>query len=174
MSLDTTVGGPASDSYGTEVEATTYHTAMGNSDWTGTTGEKEAALRRAAVWLDGAYRSRWPGSRASGRAQAREWPRSSAYDYDGVLMDDTTIPTEVAQAQFEAALAELLSPGSLSPRLSSSQIVKSERVGPIAVEYAVSEKSGVEAIYPVLGVVERLLSGIVLPDGESNPAVLVV
>lgn len=175
MSLDATIGGPNSDSYGTEAEATTYHTSMGNASWTGTTGELEAALRRAAVWLDGAYRDRWPGSRLNGRNQSRDWPRVGAQDIEGFDISSTTIPSEVVKAQFEAALIELVSPGTLSPTLTKSQIVKSEKVGPISVEYAVSESSVMEAAFPVVGVVERLLSGIVTDGSEDEyPAAIVL
>lgn len=174
MSLDTTIGGASSDSYGTEAQATAYHASMGNAAWTGSTGELEAAMRRAAAWLDGAYRGRWPGSRLNGRSQSREWPRTNAEDVDGFEISSLAIPQEVIYAQFEAALLELTSPGALSPTMSQSQVVKSEKVGPISVEYAVSEASAIQSVYPVVGVVERLLSGIVTDYYDEVPAAIVL
>lgn len=174
MALDATIGGAASDSYDIVANATTYHAAMGNSAWAAAAlADQESAMRRGTLWLDGAYRKRWPGTRVNGRSQAREWPRDDATDLEGSTIDPLTIPQEVIYAQFEAALVELVSPGTLSPAVSAATVVKSEKVGPLTTEYAVSETSGVDSQYPTLGVVERLLSGIVT-NSYLYPAALVV
>jgi len=167
MALDTTVGGASSDSYGTLIEAASYHTSMGHPAWAAATDvDRESALRRAAMWLDGAYRLRLPGVRAAGRLQALEWPRSGAVDRSGLSLDGI-IPVEVKFAQFEAALSELSAPGSLSPQSSSAQVVKSEKVGPVSVEYAVSS-GDVSSTYPTLSSVEFLLSGILTSYGTDG------
>lgn len=53
-------------------DADAYHTAMGNTAWTGTDAAKEIALRRATQYLDNRYTYR--GTRLTS-TQALEWPR---------------------------------------------------------------------------------------------------
>lgn len=176
MALDVTIGGASADSYGTIAEADAWHTAMGRSSWVaGDITLKEAAMRRGAVWLDGLYSALWPGTRVNGRAQARDWPRINAYDIDGVLIDDTTIPTEIQKAQFEAALVEFSAPGSLSPQVSQTSIVKAEKVGPISREYAVSDNQSLRGSLPTVSAVDIVLASI-LPfgGGVEIPVALVV
>ena len=115
MTLTTTAGDIAANSYASLVQAAAYHTARGNSTWTGTDALKEAALIRATQWLDGRYGPRWPGIRWKLRLQALDWPRVYVQDRDGSLVDGITVPVEVINATCEAALRELVSPGSLSP-----------------------------------------------------------
>lgn len=173
MALDTTLGGSTTDSYGTLNDADAYHSALGRSAWAAaTTVDRESALRRAALWLDGVYRKDYPGKRLNGRQQALEWPRSSASDYFGDAIASDSIPQEIQKAQFEAAYHELTTPDSLSPQTSSSQVVKSEKVGSVAVEYAVSEGS-IDALLPIVTSVDRLLSGI-LTRNEDLPAFMAV
>ena len=115
MALITTPGSATADSYASLAEAAAYHTARGNSAWTGTDALKEAALIRATQWLDGRYGDQWPGTRRYLRAQALDWPRVDAYDRDSTYIDMETIPPEVRNAVAEAALRELTTPGTLSP-----------------------------------------------------------
>lgn len=117
MTLTTTAGDAAANSYASLAEAAAYHTARGNSTWTGTDALKEAALIRATQWLDGRYGARWPGIRWKLRLQALDWPRAYVQDRDGTLVDGVTVPVEVVNATCEAALRELVAPGSLSPDL---------------------------------------------------------
>ena len=176
MALDTTVGGPSADSYGSEAESLAYHTSRGNAAWgTAQAGDRETALRRAAAWLDGEYRMRWPGVKTNGRNQALDWPRVDATDVDGFEVSSSTIPNEIKSAQFEAALAELLSPGSLSPQVTMASVVKSESVGPLSTTYDTSLLTGVSALAPTLLSVERVLSSLVRRiDGPDDPAIFVV
>ena len=53
-------------------DADAYHTAMGNTAWTGTDAAKEIALRRATQYLDNRYTYR--GTRLTS-TQALEWPQ---------------------------------------------------------------------------------------------------
>lgn len=115
MALITTPGAADANSYASLVEAAAYHSARGNSTWTGTDALKEAALIRATQWIDGRYGDQWPGTRRHLREQALDWPRVDAYDRDGTYVDVDTIPPEVLNATCEAALRELVTPGSLSP-----------------------------------------------------------
>lgn len=103
MSLDTTVGGTAADSYATVADADAYLTSTRGfaTSWTAlTTQQKEQALRWAAVELDANFRFR--GKRTS-RDQARQWPRFGAEDDDGWWAAEDEIPAAVKLAQAEYA-----------------------------------------------------------------------
>lgn len=115
MALITTPGDLTANSYASLVEASAYHSARGNATWTGSDTLKEAALIRATQWIDGRYGDLWPGIRWKLRGQALDWPRVEASDRDGTVLDYDTIPVEVLNATCEAALRELVTPGSLSP-----------------------------------------------------------
>lgn len=117
MALITTAGDIAANSYASLAQAAAYHTARGNSTWAGNDALKEAALIRATQWLDGRYGNRWTGIRWKLRLQALDWPRVEAYDRDGTVLDYDDVPVEVVNATCEAALRELVTPGSLSPDL---------------------------------------------------------
>lgn len=169
MTLTTDAGAANADSYVSLADADTYHTSHNAGQWTGEDTAKEAALRRATMWIDGRYRSRFPGSRSNGRSQSLEWPRKNAYDTAGDLIGGTEIPNEVVQAVCEAALRELASAGSLSPDIVEAQTVQSESVGPISTTYAA--KSGVDAQRPVLTVVDDLLAPVLSRRGGTKTLV---
>lgn len=120
------------ESYISVANADTRMTNLGNSNWlTMSTLEKEQALRRATVYMEQAYRSKWQGTRTT-ITQALSWPR-----YD-VLIDrynyiaSTVVPADVANAC--ADLAFKAAGGDLAADL--SRAVKREKVGPIETEYA--------------------------------------
>jgi hypothetical protein len=159
MALNTTPGDPAADSYATLAEADAYHLARGVTTWMGADTLKEAALRRAVQWLEGRYRARWPGIRTNGRAQARDWPRLDAVDSEGIPLSTSEIPIEVKNAQIEAALRELVTPGSLLPDYLAAQRVLSETVGPISTTFA--DAPGLGASQPDLPAVEGILGPII-------------
>ena len=165
MALVTTPGSLTADSYATLAEANTYHTAQGNTAWTGADALKEGALRRATVWLDSTYRVRFPGYRTDRRLQALEWPRTSAYDAAQQLLGVAEIPIEIKNAQIEAALRELATPGSLSP-----DFVATGQLKAISVEGAVSQEffgiSGASDVLPVVNIVDGILSGLI--GGDAN------
>lgn len=74
-----------------------------------------AVLRqRGAVYVDGTYGLRFPGTPTGGATQDRAWPRSGATDRWGNALDASTVPTRVIEASFEAAYIEAGSPGLLS------------------------------------------------------------
>ena len=101
MALDITVGGPASDSYCTVLEADTYHTTRAaNPEWAAAdVPTKETHLKWAARQLDLMFR--FHGRKAT-KEQARQWPRNGAVDRDGFSLDD--VPAIVKDAQAEYAL----------------------------------------------------------------------
>ncbi len=164
MALVTTPGSATADSYATLTEADTYHSDRGNTAWTGTDALKENALRRAVDWLDFTYRTRFPGSRADDRDQNLEWPRAVAYDVAGTLIANTEIPIEIKRAQIEAALRELVAPGSLSPDYNASEQLKSLDVFQVVRrEYF---GGGENAVLPVLHIVDGILSGLIGGGGN--------
>ena len=131
MALDATVGGIASDTYGTLAESNAYFEARGITSWHGTDESKEQDLRKAATYLDNIYRGRWKGQR-SNRDQARAWPRSYAIDSDGYSYQADEIPVSLKNAQFE--LAYLYHSG-INPLNTIERAVKSETIGELSVTY---------------------------------------
>lgn len=143
------------ESYVSVEDADAYHQKRGNAGWADEEAAKEAALRRATEYLDGAYRTRWLGQAAT-PTQALAWPRAFARVGQGYLHSDA-VPVAVVRACCEAALRELQSPGSLAPDLYPGERVVSETVGPLSVDYADGGGSDAGAP-PVLVAVDRILA----------------
>lgn len=98
----------AAVSYLSVADADTHHTARGNSQWTdATSGDRETALVRATDYIDKRFGRKFRGGKIS-RAQALEWPRSSAADNDGFPLGYDDVPTQVEKATAEYALRALL------------------------------------------------------------------
>ncbi len=122
------------ESYLSVVDATAYHTKMGNKEaWAsvGNEAAKEAALRQATNYLRNRYYSMWEGS-AIASTQRLDWPRSGVPTRDG----SGEIPSNSVPEDIEAACAELAlktASGDLMP--DTNQAVKREKIGPIEVEY---------------------------------------
>ncbi|AVY67168.1 DnaT-like ssDNA-binding protein [Xanthomonas translucens] len=169
--------------YGTLADADAYHLARGNAAWAnGTEAARTAALVRGTDYVDGRYRvllpsGRWasmfPGVRTAGRGQPNEWPRTGAVDYDGDPIQPDEIPVEVECATYEAALRELVKPGSLSPDFVSSALAVRKKVGPIEVEYSDKTVEGNVPNRPVVTVIDEIL-GPLLRTPALIPAVRVV
>lgn len=124
--------------YGTLEAALAYHQTRGKAAWSAegvTDDQRTAALVRGSSWVDG-FRSRFPGRKAEGRAQDLEWPRIDAVDVDGEDIADDEIPTEIEYATYEAALRELVEPGSMSPDLERGGAIKRLKAGSVELEYA--------------------------------------
>jgi hypothetical protein len=126
------------ESYASVATADAYHTAYGNTGWTGTTGAKEIALRRAAQYIDARYNFR--GVRLTSD-QALEWPRVG-YEPDGRV--EEWAPTRLVHATCEAALRALSD--TLQEDVSADSI-KREKVGEIEIEYG--QKTG-QTRYPIV------------------------
>lgn len=106
MTLDITIGGATSDSYGTLAEYETYVIANLdlNFDGHGHDTTHELNLRRAAQYLDRNYV--WKGYKAT-QAAAMQWPRVMSELVDGYSVASDSIPQAIKNAQFELAyLAE--------------------------------------------------------------------
>lgn len=157
--------------YGTRVAADSYHTARLNAAWTGSDAVKEAALLRASDWIDGQYEYRFPGYPLTGSAQDRSWPRSDAFDRGGMIV--TGIPLRIEYATYEAALREIVTPGSLSPDYVASQIVTKEKVGAIEVQYADAASAGSSGLVPMLTAIDNILAPLLM-DARGLPAAYAV
>lgn len=170
--------------YGTLAEADAYHLERGNAAWPVASAEnREAALVRGSDYIDQRYRwqltsGRWqtmfPGERTLGRDQAREWPRTGAADYSGNPIAADAIPIEVLHGTFEAALRELLSPGSLSPDFIPGGQVIREKVGPVEIGYA-EPKLGPNMVpnRPIVPMIDEIMAPLTFRP-YSGPAVVVV
>lgn len=166
---------PGAQSYVSAADATTYHAARLNTAWTGTDAVKEAALRKAAAYLDGKHRRRWKGQRTSPTVQEMEWPRSgvrivdaftgdwppSGFDseYYGFLASDT-IPQRLKDAQCELALRALAA--DLAPDFDGA--VKSQTVDVISTEYFPGAGPGSKTYQ----IVDHLLSDLLNPLGSCD------
>lgn len=151
MALDATVGGASADSYGTLAEFKAYADATGFIYTSVYTDDAiEVAMRKAAHYLDRAYRRRWKGFR-SDRDQSLAWPRTSnadlpvnfltpsftvgVIDEDGYEIATNIVPRQVKEAQYEAAILSLQNVD-LLPRLQRGNAVESKSVkaGPVSTE----------------------------------------
>lgn len=172
------------DTYGDLAGADAYHTARGNAGWTGTEADKNAALLRASVYVDsfaqrqiapGVYAATFSGTRVGGRAQVRQWPRTGATDAEGLPIASDSVPIEVVYATYEAALRELVAPGSLNPDYVPATAVKRERVDVLEVEYATpaTAADGSPPTRPIVSVILDLLAPL-FSSQYAGPTVYVV
>lgn len=126
------------ETYVSVAVADAYHTAMGNSTWTGTDAAKEVALRRAAQYIDNRYRFR--GERRT-TTQALEWPR---VNYELSWRVEGWPVKALADATCEAALRALSA--KLQTDTKADQLTE-QTVGPITQKW--SSKTG-QMRYPVV------------------------
>lgn len=118
------------DSYISVAAADTRHSNNGMTNWaTLQTTEKEAAIRRATIYLEQAFRERWHGLRLHIH-QALSWPRWNVM-VDGFPVDPNSVPAEVANACADLALKAAA--GDLNADL-SARVIR-EKVGPIETEF---------------------------------------
>ena len=162
------------ESYISVANADSYHSVRGNSTWTGADALKESALRRATTYIDGRYGPRFSGYRRLARDQALMWPRSDATDVEGWTIENDDIPVEIERATAEAALRELVDPGSLSPdvEISTSGSIIREKVGPLEVEY--SDPAAVDRTRPVLQILDDILAPLLRGLGSGFGSIPVV
>ena len=157
LTLEDGTGIAAANSYVDTTYADAFHTARGNTAWTGTTAVKEAALVRAFDYLCNEKRYRFRGARTTS-IQRAPFPRTGCQERNGPLYTDNQIPWRVKDAQ--CLLAVLALSGALESSLARGGKVQSETVGPISTTYAAD--APVETIYTG---VDGLLDP-VLVDGE--------
>lgn len=130
----------------------------------------EQAIVRATDYLSDGFS--WKGYKvkprgATGGEQALAWPRYNATDRNGYGVDSDSIPWEVEQAASVVAIAEMASPGIMSPTYTASERVKREKVGPLETEYHVSDTSP-QSARPVQLRVRDLVGGLIDTTGGSR------
>jgi len=146
------------ESYISVTDADTYHSNLGNTNWTGTTAVKEAALRKTTQYIQQTYFSQWAGYRNTS-TQALDWPRIyveiKGLRYTEYVLN-TVVPQEIVDACASLALR------ALSDDLMSDEerAVVSETVDIISVTY--SEYSGQQKKYPEI---DKMLSRYMLAVG---------
>jgi hypothetical protein len=177
MSLNSTVGDAAAESYFAIAEADTYFSNRGVTTWTGATAVKEAAARRATAYLDNQYRGRWKGITVT-QTQALAWPRAEGYrdiyrqftyplqDPEGFAILSTVVPQQVKTAAMEAALLALTG-STLEPTLARGGQIKSigKSVGPLRKDITYTDGASVVDRYLVI---EGLLRGLVTSTPGSS------
>jgi len=147
------------NSYISLTDANTYHSDRANTSWAAATeAARNAALIKAAQWLDGRYRDRWRGYRKTDD-QTLDWPRYNAYDSDGYAVDSDAAPARITYAQAEAALA-IIDGTDLNPSLDRGGKIRREQVGPISTEYFDGAPARV-----VLTTVSDLVNGYLIGPG---------
>lgn len=152
------------ESYVSVADCSTYCTARGLTFSSGTTENKEAALRRATAYIDGAYGPMFLGRRRNGRDQALQWPRIEAYDDSAEeYIDQDAVPVEIVHATCEAAVRELATPGSLNPDLKRGGAIKSVKAGSVAVEFMGNAPA--DTTYRII---DRLVAPVLSTGGASG------
>lgn len=123
--------------YGDPTGFRAYHTAHGRDVSTYTDDAKiNAALLVASEWGDGKYRASFGGTKVGQRGQIREWPRNGAVDRDYYAIPADSVPLEMINTTYEAALRELITPGSLSVDWTPNKYKRAMVDGAVSVEYA--------------------------------------
>ena len=163
--VETGSGRSAADAFETVAYLDAYHSARGNTTWTGETADKEAAIIRATAWLSESFT--WAGHRLKGRSQGLAWPRVGIVDRDGNSVPSSEVPVEVKKALAEAALRELVTPNALVPDYTPSKRLKTAKVGPLQVEYDLSRPDA-GANRPILHVVADLIDQFLAGGGGTR------
>lgn len=166
LTVEDGTGLETADAFISEAFADTYHAALGNTAWAaGTTELKEQAIRRATVYISESFN--WKGFPVRYRDQALAWPRTYVDDKYGYGVDSDIVPSEVQKATAEVALRELATPGTMLPDFDPSATVKMEKVGPLAVEYALT-RTDAKSTTPVLSIVTELLGPLLRGGGGTR------
>lgn len=98
-------------------------------------GDPEAALVRASAAIDALFGGRFPGTKVNGRSQGLLWPRSGGYDANGDAIAEDAVPAEVVKATLEAAIRELVEPGSMMPDQERGGALKRVKAGEVEAEW---------------------------------------
>jgi hypothetical protein len=119
------------ESFVTLAAATTRHANLSNAAWATAASDtvREAALRRATIYMEQAYRERWTGCRVN-TTQALSWPRYNVF-VDGFPINSTVVPAEVANACADLALKAL----SADLNADLERAIVREKTGPLETEY---------------------------------------
>ncbi|HEY0820257.1 MAG TPA: DnaT-like ssDNA-binding protein [Rhizobacter sp.] len=174
MPIDTTIGGPASNSYVSVADADAYFAAT-YEDWADLTeAEKEAALIKACIELEIKYRGKWIGQKATS-TQRLAWPRASKVDdpnttlvdADGVPIPVDAIPGAVQQAQCEVAKIALTGGTFMTQPVTKDQFIKRKKVDVLETEWDTG-KAPSQPQYPLI---DQILFGLASSAAGGTPTV---
>ena len=128
----------------------------------------EQAIRRATRFVDSRYGTSFLGYILLAD-QSLMWPRGGVWQTaaEAFLLDDDIVPQRVKDATAEAAIRELVSPGSLSPDRVPSEQVTELTVGPITTKYA-----NVASSRPVVTIIDEILSPLTSGTGSLTQFVM--
>ena len=159
--------------YGDNAGFTTYAIEQGATLPAGATADQITAARQRGAMVVDRAEPRFTGTRTGGYAQERAWPREGAITAWGETIASSVIPEPIIRAGYEAALIELVSPGSLSPVVIGNAIAKREKAGSLEVEYAAAGTPAdlIAAAIPVVTTIDGLIRPFLNPP---QPAVMVV
>ena len=118
------------ESYISVADAEIYLDKIGDATFAAlaTVASKEAALRKAAQYLDEMFGLAWAGNRVLS-TQAIDWPRQDATDDTGTAIDEDVVPQAVKDATSWLALQSItidLSPAVATPGRLTKLRVKAE------------------------------------------------
>lgn len=135
LTLDATVGGANSNTFGTLTEANDYLAARLNvGAWTSLPDDasKNAALAWATRLMEAEID--WTGMPAS-TTQALAWPRTGMVGRNGAVIPSDVIPQEIKNLQFELAL-QLASSDPLAINQAAAAGLTSLQAGPVKLTFA--------------------------------------
>ena len=143
MALVTTPGAANADSYASVAELDAYLAARVPTATlaTGTTAQKEAALRAAARVLDASFV--WTGT-AVDSTQALTWPRNGMFTRNSFAIANTVNPVDLKNAQCELA-AQMHAVNLTADNEALKQGITSVRAGSVAVTFKETDKSSTES-----------------------------
>jgi len=123
------------------------------------------AIVRASRFLVDAFI--YDGQKINRRLQTMPFPRYAVTDREGWPVLPNEIPYEYQYACCEVTLVEAATPFAMSPVVTQSDIIRSEAIGPIRVDYALlfTDPSDYR---PVLAVVQDLLWPFLSSKGLPN------
>lgn len=122
--------------------------------------QKEAAARRAALYIDTKYALRFSGTPVS-PDQGLAWPRANAFDYYGRGLASDSVPLPIKNAHAE--VARLVYIGTqLTPQTTAGPLLKRKKIDVLEWEYDVDSYTNA----PVFGWVDQLLLSLLGPAEE--------
>lgn len=138
-SIVATAGASNANSYATIAEGDTYHeTHLYGEDWDDASDDEQCrALQMATRLLDQWFD--WYGTPSSD-TQALRWPRSAAYDRDGDLLANDTVPQDIKYGTIELA-RQLITEDRTAD--SDNRGLKSLKAGTVEIQFSGSATKSV-------------------------------
>lgn len=121
---------------------------------------KQAAARRAAIYIDSTYGVRFTGVPTTSD-QGLAWPRTGAVDFFGRDIPDDKIPIEIKRSHAEVTLLAFKNTP-LAPDAAGGQILKRKKIDVLEWEWDVDSYGNP----PIFGWVDKLLLPLLGPASE--------